>query len=120
MKLATEVNFTFHSKICKQIDGYTMGAPLSVMLRDKYVVKMETDVAHPLKPLLYSIYVDDIYNRHKKDEFNEVFYALNNNQENIKLTIELSPSKFFDTQLVNVVGKYITKVHKKENKIPIH
>ena len=70
--------------------------------------------------LFYSRYADDIYNRRRKDEFDEVFQALNNYHENIKLTIEISPSKFFDTQLINVEGKYITKVHSKESKIPIH
>ena len=35
-------------------------------------------------------------------------------------TIEISPSKFLDTQLINAEGKYITKVHRKEWKTPIH
>ena len=35
------------------------------------------------------------------------FHALNNYPKNIKLTIKLSPSKFLDTQLMNVEGKYI-------------
>ena len=51
MKLATEVNLTFNSKFYKQIDGYTMGTTLSVKLSDKYMVKMETNVVCPLKPL---------------------------------------------------------------------
>ena len=84
------------------------------------MVKMEIDVVCPLKPLFYSRYVGDIYNRHRKDEFDEVFHALNNYHENIKLTIEISPSKFLDTQLINIEGKYITKVHRKESKISIH
>ena len=85
-----------------------------------YVLKMEIDVVRPLKPLLYSRYVDDIYNRCKKDEFDEVFHALNNYHENIKLTTELSPSKFLNTQITNMEGKYITKVHRKETKKLIH
>ena len=101
MKLPTEVTFTFNNKFCKQIDGYTMGAPLSVTLGDIYMVKIEIDVAHPLKPMFYSRYVDDIYNRHRKDEFDGVFHALNNYHENIKLTTEIRPSKFLDTQLIN-------------------
>ena len=38
-----------------------------------YMVKMEIDVVRPLKPLFYSRYVDDIYNRCRKDKFDEVF-----------------------------------------------
>ena len=64
--------------------------------------------------------MNNIYNRRKKDEFDKVFHALNNYHENIKLTIEISPSKFLDTKLINVEGKYIAKVHRKESKIPIH
>lgn len=51
MKLATEVNLTFNSKFYTQIDGYTMGTPLSVKLSDKYMVKIETNIACALKPL---------------------------------------------------------------------
>ena len=54
------------------------------------------------------------------DEFDKVFHALNSYHENIKLTIEISPSKFLDTLLINLEGKYITKVHRKESKLPIH
>ena len=85
------------------------------------MVKIEIEVVRPLKPLFYSRYVDDIYNRRKKDEFDKDFHALNNYHENIKLTIEINPSKFLDTQLINIEGKYtITKVYRKESKIPIH
>ena len=100
MKLGTEVTFPFNNKFCKQINGCTMGGPLSVTLSDIYFLKMEIDVVRPLKPLFYSRYVDDIYNRRRKDEFDDVFNALNNYHENIKLTIKISPSRFLDTQLI--------------------
>ena len=61
--------------------------------------------------MFYSRYVDDIYNRRKKDEFDIVFHALNNYHENIKQKIEISPSKFLDNQLINEDGKYATKVY---------
>ena len=62
-----------------------------------YMVKMEIEVVRPLKPLFYSSNVDNIYNGRKKDEFDKAFLALNNYHENIKLAIEMSPSKFLDT-----------------------
>ena len=94
-----------------------MGGSLSVKLSDIYG-KMEIDVVCPLKPLFYSRYVDDIYNRHRKDEYDQVFSALNNYHDNIKLTIQLTPSKLLYTQLIK--GKYITKIHRKYSKTPIH
>ena len=51
---------------------------------------------------------------------NKVFHAFNNCHENIKLTKEISPSKFLDIESINLEEKYITKVHGTENKIPIH
>ena len=84
------------------------------------MVKIEIEVVRPLKPLFYSRYVDDIYNRRNKDEFDKVFHVLNNCPENIKLTIEIRPSQLLDNQLINVEGKYITKDYRKKSKIPIH
>ena len=81
---------------------------------------MEIEVVRPLKPSLYSRYADDIHNGRKKDEFDKVFHALSNYYENIKLTLEISPSKFLDNQFINEDGKYITKVYRKESKTPIH
>ena len=82
--------------------------------------KIEIDVVCPLKPWYFSRYVVNICTRRRKDEFDEVFHALNNYHENIKLAIEISLSKFLNTQIKNVEGKYITKFHRKESKIPIH
>ena len=39
---------------------------------------MEVEVIRPLKPLFYNRYVVNIYNRRKKNEFDKVYYALNN------------------------------------------
>ena len=61
------------------------------------MIRMENDVAIPLKP----IFVDGIINRHKNNVPDELFLKLNNYHRNIKLTIEISLVKFLDTQLVN-------------------
>ena len=46
---------------------------------------MEIEIVCLLKPLFYIRYLDDIYNRRKKDEIDKVFHTLNNYHENIKL-----------------------------------
>ena len=84
------------------------------------MVRMEIEVVCLSKPLFYSRYVNNIYSRHKRDESDKFFHALNNYHENIKLRTGISPSKFLDTQLISEYGKYITKVCRKESKIPIH
>ena len=41
IKLAIECTFKFNSRFLKQVDGCTMGGPLSVTFSDIYMVKME-------------------------------------------------------------------------------
>ena len=54
---------------------------------------------------LYGRFADDIYSR-RKIRGNVLFNWLNNYPPNIKLSIELSPGKFLDTKLTNIVQKY--------------
>ena len=85
---------------------------------------MENDIVIPTKPVFNRRYVDDIYNKRKdKRKVNiedSLFKALNSYHENIKLTIEINPIKFLDTHLHNKDGTYVTKVYRKEAKIPAH
>ena len=70
------------------------------------------DVVIPLKAIFYR-FVDYIINRWKKNVPDELFFKLNNSHGNIKLTTEISPTNFLDTQLVNLNGKIETKVTEK-------
>ena len=83
------------------------------------MIRMKDDVVIPLKPVFYRRFVDDIINRRKKNIPDELFLKLNNQHWNTKLTIETSPTNFFDTQLVNLNGKVETKVNRKPNKFPV-
>ena len=76
------------------MEGFTMGGPLSATFSDIYLVKMENDVVDHR-------FVDDIYSRWKLRE-NVFFDRLNNYHPNIKLTIEVNPSRFLDTKLTNI------------------
>ena len=117
IKLATECTFKFNSRFLKQVDGCTMGGPLSVTFSDIYMVKMENDVVMPSKPIFYLRFVDDIYSRWKLGD-NVLFDRLNNYHPNIKLTIEVNPSKFLDTKLTNINGAYKFNVYRKNTKLP--
>ena len=96
-----------------------MGGPLSVTFAEIHMIRIENDVAVPLKPIFYRGFVDNVINRRKKNVPHELFFKLNNYHRNIKLTIEISPAKFLDTQLVNLNGKIETKVYRKLNKLPV-
>ena len=73
-----------------------------------YINKMENDVFVTTKPVFYCRFVDDIYNRRKKNTEDKLYYSLNNYHDKIELTVEVSPTKFSDTHLFNQNGTYIT------------
>ena len=111
IKIATECTFKFNNRILKQVDGRTMGEPLSVTFSYIYMVKMENDVLIPSKPNFYRRFVDDIYNRRELGD-NALFDQLNS-YPNIKLTIEVKAGKFLDTKIININGAYKFNVYRK-------
>ena len=96
-----------------------MGGTLSVTFAEIDMARMENDIVIPLKPIFYRRFINDIINRRKKNVPDELFLKLTNYHRNIKLTIEISPTKFHDTQLVNLNGKIETKVYRKPTKLPV-
>ena len=78
---------------------------------------MENDVVIPSKPIFYHRFVDDIYTRRKLGD-NVLFDQFNSYHPNIKLTIEVNPSKFFDNKLTNINGTYRFNVYRKNKKLP--
>ena len=60
---------------------------------------MESEIVIPQEPLFYCCYVDDIYDKTKKFNHDDLFEKLNNYHLKIKLTIEVSLTKFLDTSL---------------------
>ena len=73
LKLATKVTFTINNIFYKQTDGCAMGGPLSVTFSDIFTTKMEDDIVISTKPIFYRRYVDDIYNRRKKNVEDSLF-----------------------------------------------
>ena len=68
-KLTKECTFSVNNRLIKQIDGYPMGGPISVVFTNIYMCKMEDDVAAPLKPISYKRYVDDACERRLKEYY---------------------------------------------------
>ena len=66
---------------------------------------MEEDIVAPSKPLFCKGYVDDTYVRRKKNGTDDLYNAWNSYHQNIKLTIELDPTKFLDTEIIRSNGK---------------
>ena len=58
-----------------------------------HIVKIKIDIVRSVKSLCYSRYMGDIYNRPRKDEFDEGFHALYYYQGNVKLETPLQQIK---------------------------
>ena len=56
----------------------------------------------------------------KKNDVDKLFEELNSYDENIELTLEVSPTKFLDTKLVGENGGITTQVFSKSTKLPVH
>ena len=119
-KLTTECTFSATGKLRKQVDGVSMGGTLSVTLSECFMNKMERDIVLPLKPKFYRRFVDDTYRRRKKNEPDELFSKMNSYHPNIKLTIEINPSKFLDTKITRNKNEIKCFSHHKDNKLPFH
>ena len=50
LNLTTENTFMLNSKFYKQVDGCSMGGPLSVIFPDIYLTKTERNIAERTKP----------------------------------------------------------------------
>ena len=83
------------------------------------MAKMGSNIVISHRPIFYKRYVDDIINRRKKHEEDLLFKKLNNYHPKIKLTIEINPPKFLDTEIIILNNEVVTSVHRKESKLPV-
>ena len=83
------------------------------------MIRTEKDIVTPLKPISYKRFVDDIYNRRKKGIHDELYERCNNYHPNIKLTVEINPNKFMDTEIIENEGGIETKVYRKTTELPV-
>ena len=97
-----------------------MGGPLSVVFANIFMTKMEKEIVEPSKPEFYRRFVDDSINKRKKNAPDELFEKFNNYHEKLKFTIEISPTKFLDTQILYHDTTIETSVYRGKNKVPVH
>ena len=120
-KLTCECTFMFNDNFYEQVDGCTMGGPLSVILSNIFMTMVELQVVKPMKPNFYLRFVDDIINRRKKNSPDLLLEKLNSYHPNIEFTVEVNPTQFLDTQIIiDSTGMCQTRVYRKPNKFPIH
>ena len=111
----------FNDNFYRQINGCTMGGPLSVIMSNIFMTKLELDVVVPHNPQFYKRYIDDMITRRKKNVPDLLFQKMSSYHRNINLTVELNPEKFLDTRiLISSIGAVTTQVYRKPNKLPLH
>jgi len=81
-----------------------MGGTLSVVFANIFMTKMEKDIVEPSKPEFYRRFVDDSINKRKKNTLDELI-------SEIQFTIEISPPKFLDTQILYCDTTIESSVH---------
>ena len=112
--------FTFNGKLYKQVDGCSMGNPLSPTLANIFMCKLEADVVTPENLPFYHRYVDDCCTKRKANAPDTLLDNLNGYHSNIKFTVEENPKHFLDTAFTYQDGHFNTKVHKKPGKLQVH
>lgn len=118
-RLTSDCLFSINGKLVKQIDGCSMGSPLSVDIAGIFMTKLEKDVVYPTNPILFKRYVDDVFNRKKIQEEDILLPRLNAYHHKIKFTKEIRLKKFLDTKMQLEEGKYKTSVNRNK-KLPTH
>ena len=121
LKATTENLFTANGKLYKQIDGVSMGGPLSVVFAGCSLNYMKEKVVGPRNPFFYAKYVDNTYIKGKENGEDELYNALNFFHNNIRITIEKNPKKFLDTHILkNINGILAFKVVRENTQLPTH
>ena len=120
IKLTKELVFSANDHLIKQIDGWPMGGPISMIFPDICICKMEEDVLRPLKPIFYKRYVDDMHVKRNRNKADNLFDALNSNHSNIKFALEQNPKKFLDTLIIEKNNQIKTQVFDKKFMYPVH
>ena len=118
-KLTKNCVLSVNDKIDKQVEGCPMGGAISVIMSGIHMKRMEKDCVALLNPKLYKRYVDNTIAKRKKNATNQLFANMNSHHKNIKLTVEINPTRFRDTAFnVNHDGSVTTIVFGKPGKFP--
>jgi len=83
--------FHFNNRVYKQTFGGAMGSPLSTMVADLILQKLESSILNelPFKPTFYYRYVDDIALAIPRSQLNNLLNKFNSFHHRLKFTMEM-------------------------------
>ena len=121
-RLTSGGTFSANGKLIRQVDGCPIGGKFSMTMASICMTKCIREIVKPMNPKFFSLYVDDIFNRRKKGETDELGDALNNFHPNLNFTTEIEPTKFLDSEFCTGTEdrSFNLRVFHKPNKFPIH
>ena len=99
-KLSNRNTIQVYVKFYKQIDGSTMGDPLSILFSDIHMTKAKQQIVKSLRPKFYKMFVDDIINIRQKVNLMCAFGKLNNDHLSKKYTIEIQTKTFLYIKII--------------------
>ena len=103
MKLATEVTFTFNGFQYRNFKWKWTANKLAIHLLFISIWNLYITIS------IYTIFITDA----GKMNLMQFFIHSKTTMKILNQQLNFSPSKFLDTQLTTVEGKYITKIHRK-------
>ena len=97
-----------------------MGNPLSPVLANIFMCKLENDIIPLHTPKVYKRYVDDCFSTRKKNQPDHLLESLNSYHDNIVFTVEENPNHFLDTAFTYNGNSFERSVFQKPGKLPVH
>ena len=112
--------FSFNNKLYKRNDGCGMGNPLSPVLANIFMCKLEEHIIPKHSPAFYHGYVDDCLSKRKKNSPDHLLQSFNAYHPNITFTVEENPTHFLDTAFQFKDHSFSTSTYVKPGKLPAH
>ncbi|CAM2119844.1 unnamed protein product [Caretta caretta] len=115
----THNHFTFWDNVYLQVSGTAMGTRMAPQYANIFTADLEQRFlsSHPLMPLLYLCYIDDIFIicTHGKEALEEFHHDFNNFHPTINLSLDQSTQEihFLDTTVLISNGQINTTLYRK-------
>nr|VZH95887.1 unnamed protein product [Spirometra erinaceieuropaei] len=121
LELCLKTFFTFNGQVYEQKKGTPMGSPLSGLIAEAVLQRLEQQVFSSYPPKFWARYVDDTFVVIKRSEVKAFKALLNSNFTDIQFTMEEEVNNqlpFLDVQVTRLTdGKIRTTVYRKATNI---
>ncbi|XP_072414136.1 uncharacterized protein [Chiloscyllium punctatum] len=117
LDLCLTTHFTFNNQIYEQINGTPMGSPISGLIAEAVMQRLEQTVLPQIQPKLWVSYVDDTFVIIKNTEIENTHQIINATLTGIRFTREEEKDNqlpFLDVMVQRTPnGEFTTKVYRK-------